>query len=110
MKTNLTLLSNFKKIRKLLANKKRWTKGCCARDKQGNQVRINSPDAASYCLIGAICKVVLLDEQITLLNFSKEKLGRSITGWNDAKHRTHKQVIAFLDKIITRLKKEKKNE
>ena len=41
------------KIKELLKNPEKWTKGACARDMRGKPVRVNDPTACCWCLVGA---------------------------------------------------------
>jgi len=43
-------------VRELLAQKERWCQGAMARDKNGNRICYDAPEAASFDLFGAILK------------------------------------------------------
>lgn len=111
----------LKAARKLLTKKQRWTKDTLARDKYGKPVLSYSSNAHSFCALGAIGRVSgrsngrsnldkvwgtygsAPEEARSFLRKAIRKLtGRSmdIYYWNDAKKRTHKQVLKTFDKAI----------
>lgn len=93
---------------KNILEKKGWTQNACSRDKDGNARLSLYPKAYSYCLGGAITKAgcgILYNTIQDQLALTLKNNRFSIVGWNDAKGRTKKQVIALLDKTITRLSK-----
>lgn len=47
----------------LLSDRKRWTTGVLARDKEGDQISAKSPMAVCWCAEGAILRVTLGDDQ-----------------------------------------------
>jgi hypothetical protein len=47
----------YDKVWKLLAAPERWTKECLARDAQGVGVMTTSPNAVSWCVLGAAYKI-----------------------------------------------------
>jgi len=96
-----------------IADKERWTQGCQFRDTFG--VPTNAIHAQSYCLIGAIRQATgevldyMLEQNRTRACISalhRNMRAPSVASWNDARNRTHKQVLALLDKTIEHQLKE----
>lgn len=54
-------ITAIKKVRALLADPKRWTKGWYARDKKLEPCECGNPGASSFCVGGATCKVLGAD-------------------------------------------------
>ena len=92
-----------------------WTKFTGARDLDGNPVSPISSSACQYCATGAI--VSSSDAQYVLSEAAYELLGiaigvppidnygvpiyaPNISCWNDAKERTHAEVVAAFEKAI----------
>jgi len=95
--------------RTFIADKECWTRGSQFRDAYG--VPTNANYAHSYCLIGAIRQATgetldyLLEHNRTRACLSALHLNMrapSVASWNDATNRTHKQVLALIDKTIER--------
>lgn len=83
----------------LLNKRKAWTQGMPARDKSGERAEMFGKDAVSYCVIGAIDKVVGWTSPVALRARNKlmKFLGiSSLAKWNDAPKRKKKEVIAAL--------------
>lgn len=55
-KQRTQLIDDLKDLRKLL--KKGWCKGAFAKTKRGAFTNSCAPDAAKWCLVGGMCKVV----------------------------------------------------
>lgn len=93
--TNLEIL---KAMRQLLDKPESWHQGWYSADEKGKQCYLAS--ACKFCLVGAYMKVS--NRYWVDLEFSKlfdKKIG-SIPAWNDAKERTHTDVIRLLDEMI----------
>lgn len=91
--------------RRLLSDEKRWTKGGCARDKDGHWVHSGSRSAVCWCLGGAVFRA---EEDVIAMMGALDALeaeaGQSPIGvWNDAPERTHAEVVELLDRVIAKL-------
>lgn len=85
------------KIKELLSDESKWTKGAIARDKDGVQTWSGSPNAYQWCLVGAIHKCYSNSSHIEqiLANYFK---GSSIAVFNDnATFAEIRKVIEELD-------------
>ena len=93
------------RARALIGDERRWCKGTLARGWLDLPVAVQSRFARRFCAIGAI------DRAGRELGFSTEgacralecQTIRSIPSWNDARRRTHAEVVAAFDAAITTL-------
>lgn len=108
----MTPLQILTRARKLLSNRKRWCQGASARDKRGLPTLPLSDNAVSFCAYGAIQRAsdgdigqcdIILDKEACRI--SKKK--GNIASYNDARGRTHAQILALFDSAIARLKAKK---
>ena len=98
----MTMRNRLLKIRTRLKNPKHWTQGTHARDKRGHACFVDDPDAAQFCLMGAMLKSAPLDELTDIcaaLNFTS---CRHLVSWNDYLKRTHAEVLARIDTALER--------
>jgi hypothetical protein len=101
-----------------LSNPKSWTKGTSARNSGGRAISLNSPEAQSWCLTGAIQRELFdrgfipdhltgaLSQEIvaTFREQYPEFGGPSwIMSFNDDPHMTHDGVKGVLEKVYTKL-------
>lgn len=98
------------KIHELLSSPDKWTKGCLARDKEGNRLFSTDPNAVCWCFLGAMqmcyrglskridvmCKV---SDRIGELSPNKEQGFDSIHKWNDSPERTYEDVIKLAKEL-----------
>ena len=94
--------------RELISDPERWTQGVYARDAQGIFTDWDSPEAVSWCVTGAIAKVVRSVQESkgdynALVMSALDKLRCAIghdgvTAFNDAHN--HAEVLAAFDKAI----------
>ncbi len=79
-----------------------WCQGAMARDVHGEDVPDHSPNAVSYCVIGAIRqwgRVIDGTYVGYLSRLMKITQQEDIPGWNDAKGRDKEDVIASLEMV-----------
>ena len=107
------------KARALIEDPERWIKGEFAEDEQGMRVKIDSPHACRFCLVGAVRRAtdeaaVALGEEMDLLNLeqlvgigaivaSVLPIGRHtwmVSEFNDYSGTTHGDVLGVLDRAI----------
>lgn len=81
--------------------KKGWCQGASAVDEQGVVVDPRSPQAARWCLTGAIIAAYPEDiHQREMVSDSLAKTPASLMAhWNDTHGRTQKEVIEVLESI-----------
>ena len=95
------------KARALIENPKTWIQGHGAEDSAGLEIAAVSPDAVSFCAIGALdracfnlrvgfCSIVATAALQRLDGMVDNELGF----WNDALGRTHDEVLAAFDRAI----------
>ena len=89
--------------------KKGFTKGACARNAGGWAVPIQDKTACSFCILGAISKVVQ-DDAHPAFNYADNQLRlKEISGaaflstWNDQRERTKEDVVNFLRACANKL-------
>ncbi|MDH7796409.1 MULTISPECIES: hypothetical protein [unclassified Beijerinckia] len=99
----MTLLENLTKVRALLADPTKWTKGYLAKDESGNPTFAESSNAACYCMLGAINSVASPEEQRDVKNavrFHIPTYDKSIADFNDDPNTNHHDVLNLLDRTI----------
>jgi hypothetical protein len=82
----------MKQVRELLSDPNRWTKHYYARRADGKETDPLSPDAVSFCLLGACAKLGVDSTPLY------DNLNVGVAEFNDKV--THEQVLAFLDEVI----------
>jgi hypothetical protein len=97
------------KIKDLLTSDDKWTQGVMARDRFGRECLPGSPDAESYCIMGALCKayddggamdraIIAILNAIGLDEEWYECPTGAIENWNDDADRTFEDVRKVLEK------------
>ena len=84
----------------------KWTQGCQARDKYGNEVFIADQKVCHWCAIGAINLMAIKNNDFVTCEKYCDKLCETvgpIPVWNDAKERTWEEVHAALVETERRL-------
>ncbi len=128
LKPSETPVELLKKLRKLLEKPERWTKGEYAKDTDGYRVGSCEKEAACFCLLGGIRRVVDGTEEEIEMKAAKalakialpkaaselEKngvfygsdvdYGSLLPTFNDAKKTKHRDVLKVIDKAIASLK------
>lgn len=94
----------FAKVKALLSSPDRWTRGCLARDSEGEPTNLFGPDAVCWCLVGAIRKV---EPDLIKNLFAVRKLkallgGREVVDFNDSND--YDAVMKLLDQAIEKEK------
>jgi hypothetical protein len=117
---NDTALAVLEKVGEILSEPSRWTKVAFARNAEGIEVDVESPDAACYCFIGAIQKA---EYEVALQSWRSQIVrntvnsclptpgtlpfsSSAIVGFNDAPERTFEEVRAVIECAITKRKGE----
>lgn len=108
--TKKKLIEIYKRAREIISNEENWTKMAMARNKKGETGTDASPEAYSFCSLGAIYKarseVLGRRYGVTSVN---DILGRGvdydIIGFNDSTYTTHAKVLARFDKAIAKLER-----
>lgn len=108
----------LKKVRKIIAKPEDWTKGVLARNRHHRHVDVKSINASSFCLYGAIHRVMYLhnpasykkSRRIEIVNtagYLKEQIGKVFkkgrwdpVAFNDSPKTKHEKVLRLLDKAI----------
>lgn len=88
------------KIRELLTDKTKWTKGYRARTAAGTGVNPDSPSATCWCLTGAVllCYPDSIERMQVFLKIVTE-IGQSIVAWNDRYTRTFDEVHRLINEL-----------
>jgi len=86
------------KIRDLLSDITRWTKGASARNLEGESVLATEP-CACYCVYGALVHCYGFTGAAAVYARIRERLGMSPVKWNDAPERTFAEVKALVDEL-----------
>jgi len=93
------------RARETISNERRWCKGTLARGWLDVPVPVHSRFARRFCAIGAIERAgrVLGLPVEDACNALEWQTIRTIPYWNDARRRTHAEVVAAFDAAIARL-------
>jgi len=88
------------KVRDLLTDESKWTKGQLAKDKEGWRCAPDYKDAVCWCLYGAIYKCYpKANERLSVDSLVGEQLGMEATIWNDHFDRTFRDVRDLVIKL-----------
>ena len=89
------------KVKELLTDETRWSQGAYAHRADGEVVKFSSPEAVSFCLVGAISRCYwLLKDRKPIYDAVCDQIGESfIPDWNDAKERTFAEVRALVEEL-----------
>lgn len=100
-------------VTKFLLLEKGWTQGAYAKNSQGVVCFVNDPEAACFCLVGALSvasrgsaygQVERLNRALRWSLAQMNTGSRFVSDYNDARGRTREEVIALIDKTIERVK------
>lgn len=87
------------KIKELFTNETKWTQGAFSRTKNGRLSFANNPNAACFCLSGAVFKCYEAKDHGTIEEKIRKEIGTNIVTWNDAPNRTFEEVKALVEKL-----------
>lgn len=79
-----------------------WTQGATARDRKGHPVPYYSPDAYSFCALGAIQRALGTHPNVAQIRVARRACEESIpkpwglATWNDHPGRTAREVVQLL--------------
>lgn len=93
----------LKKVRALLSNPDRWTKGEMARNMFGAPIDPAGPNVTCWCIMGAVHHETNDDPFLagSAYQIVRAQLqGRSVSEFNDDPTTTHADIMAILDKAI----------
>lgn len=96
----MTNKDRLKKLRKLLAVRKRWTRDAFARDKQNKPCEPKSARAVCWCLYGGLEKVGIGNPYPIFHPILVE----GIAHYNDDPRTTHKDLLRTIDRAIRNCK------
>lgn len=109
----MPLKENIVAIRKLLTEPDHWCQGRMSQDRYGHYANHSSSNAASWCMMGAISRVMNINQEIRQefidlrdfleMRLPSDVLVKRIEAWNDYENRTHQEVLDFLDEAIASL-------
>jgi hypothetical protein len=95
----------YDRVWKLLSDKSKWIKNCLARDNAGHTCNEEAPEAAKWCVLGAINKVypkhLRSTEQFMRLSHA---VGRDYESglaheWNNDPKTTHEMLVNKLKEL-----------
>lgn len=90
------------KVKELLSDESKWTKGAYARNALGRQALVEDSEAVCWCFEGAIMKCYgdILSQVIEDKILAKISLqNHSIITWNDDSERTFAEVKALVEEL-----------
>lgn len=97
-----TPAETLRQARDLIADPAHWTQRTSARDAAATPVPVASPDAKSFCTLGAVDRAAGFDPHdfytATAFFYQVIGSGESIAQFNDG--HTHAEVIALFDAAI----------
>lgn len=104
MKPKYKPVKDCKTVAELLADPKRWTKGCFARNEIGRKVNCYDESAVCWCLEGAFSRIygdTYKDTHALWQKFAGTVLSSNpsflcLPDFNDDPKTTHKQVMAVV--------------
>ena len=96
----------LRRARALIADPQTWTKGTAARAADGSKCNARDDTAVMFCMVGAVARSTFKPGHFTAAyhHLRDSTPGATAYGaleaWNDAKHRTHADVLHALDEAI----------
>lgn len=92
------------KVQDILISKEKWTKGALARTLDDSIIEVHEPNAAKFCLVGAIRKAyVYPDEYSRICQIICAKWGfadmHSVLVWNDKTTTTFQDVRELIERL-----------
>lgn len=81
---------------------KGWTKGAYARDESGKEVDFDSPEAACFCIFGAMLRVTDGNPTPEMYDAMGLQLEKGFITFNDNANTKKEDVIAIFDKILAK--------
>lgn len=88
------------KVKELLTDESKWTKGVYARTAEGHRADSSKPEAVVFCLLGAIHRCYShLGKHEVVKRVEKELSGRSPCNWNDDPATTFADVRSLIEKL-----------
>ena len=88
-------------VKELLSDPKRWTKHANARDSNGQDCNLRSPEAVCWCITGAMSKVRNESYEAMYHKVMKAIIklfdGNGIVAFNDDPNTTHEMVMQVLE-------------
>ena len=106
--TQDTIKQRLQAARALIDQPEHWTKGALRRDAAGCPVVLPHHTVASRCAFGAILEACSVEEErevrrhlmASVNSRTPEGYYSDITNWNDARDRTHAEVLQAFDRAI----------
>ncbi len=105
-----TVLSVLMAARKLLSERKRWTKDADAKNAKKEEVDACSAEAVCWCARGAVLKCagrawMKKNSALSKLReIIEDNRSCAVTNYNDEAGRTHKSILSWFDRAIERAK------
>ena len=91
-------MREYKTVAGLLSDPSRWCKGAMAKETRGGS-SCSILDGKMFCLYGAIERVYQdMNKRYEVVGKVRKLLGRDIIEFNDARRRTHAEVLAVVKK------------
>lgn len=88
------------KVRDLLTDESKWTKGVFASTANGRRAAFCESDAVRFCLLGAITRCYPYTERhVAIDRVASQLSGRGIAEWNDDKNTTFADVRSLVEKL-----------
>jgi hypothetical protein len=116
MTTRITPLTELLRARKIIENRRHWTRGVAARDRKGIPVTPDDPGASCWCVLGALFRVSADAKQpSTIIAGKKVQLIKSwhlieaaagtdrLAEFNDT--HSHHEVLDLIDRAIAEARK-----
>lgn len=89
---------------------KGWAKNFNALDSHGGPTSVASPEACSFCSLGALVRAEFdlgskdnIQPRIDIANIMFTHVGGNVASWNDGPYRTKAEVLAAYDHAIAEL-------
>jgi hypothetical protein len=87
------------KMKELLADPTKWTKGANAKDNTGMMVVPSSPNATCFCLLGAAIRCYPQNSETIFIKLINKVPNKKVVAWNDHPDRTHTEVLALVTEL-----------
>ena len=88
----------LRELRTHLSDPTHWTKGCYARDAEGEPVNVR--EGVCHCLVGACILLAPDTETLDALTNRLRRFVGPLTIFNDHPDTTHADILALIDRAI----------
>ena len=97
----MDIIENLEKVKSLLSDENKWTKGYMAADSQNNATEFDDDNACKWCLVGAVHRAVPdIMETHDIFRVLRNITGVHAAKYNDRSSTEYTDIIGLLNEAI----------